>query len=101
MSTMSEWATPRVFVILEWHDAAMHGSRQMHPEQAAKECPLMQGRAIGWLVAETDVHIILAPDWFLETDDGAPAVRGLRTYPKSGIARAHRYAAEPIPRDAP
>jgi len=73
------------FAIINWNDAAMHGTDQF-TEKEAEKCGLMKGIAVGIIVKEDKESITLALDWFYEEK----SYRQLSTYPKSGIQKIIR-----------
>ena len=66
--------------IITWVDAAMHGDGTFWSEDI-KNLKLMDGVAVGIIVAEDKESITLAMDWFYNVG----SFRQLHTYPKSGI----------------
>ena len=73
------------FAIINWNDAAMHGTDQF-TEKETEKCGLMKGIAVGIIVKEDKESITLALDWFYEEK----SYRQLSTYPKSGIQKIIR-----------
>lgn len=77
-------------VHIYWHDATMHGTRQVTIDDV-KDYGIMRGHVAGWLVDETDKHVTIAMDFFpAQQDNERDTFRTLQSYPKSGIDKMVR-----------
>ena len=72
-------------VIIEWTDAAIHGSGSFSRKEA-EDCKLIEGLAVGFLIKETKEFITIAMDMFPNEE----TLRTVQTYPKSGIKKIIR-----------
>lgn len=78
--------------VIEWTDAAMHGTEQFSREET-KKLNLVEGVAVGIIVHEDRKQITLAMDWFYKDDQ----FRQVSSYPKSGIRSVIRKELRPVP----
>lgn len=82
--------------IIEWTDAAMHGTEQISRSDAAHELNLIAAVTAGLVVHEDKKKITLAMDWFHVHDQ----FRQIASYPKSGISKITREILQPVEKEA-
>ena len=81
-------------VVIQWHDAAMHGTSRV-PESLTKDYGLVSGFAAGILVHEDKKQITIATDFFpIQTNNDENYYRNLSSIPKSGIKNIERIITE-------